>query len=98
MQSNHLDIYSRITWDDIHSDDPQDPALGEQKVPSKFAPILVANNRERVDVAYHKASLFARQSNTYLFRWKADITEWKNRPLLLDEQRQAPLDLTSYRH
>ena len=52
----------------------------------KYVPVLVASNRERVDVARHKATLFASDTGSYLFRWHCDIKDWKNHPILMQER------------
>ena len=47
-----------------------------------FAPVLVSTNRERLSIARMKAQLWARENNTYVFKWHTRTGKQVNRPSL----------------
>ena len=51
-----------------------------------FAPVLVANNRERIDIVHHKTTLFAQKNSSHAFRWRTDVVRWQGKPVLSQEQ------------
>ena len=75
IRLSDLDHYKRMTKDDMDAD----PTW-------KYAPILTATNSERIQIVHQKATLFAKEQNTFLFRWRNNIKEWKNKPLLSEER------------
>ena len=74
--------YRKLGIEDLSSDFD----IQNDKVSWKYAPILVADNRERIDIVARKAVLFAGDHETYTFRWKTDVGSWKNAPLLLHDK------------
>ena len=46
----------------------------------KFAPILVSTNTERLSIARQKAVLWAKENNTFVFKWKCKTRKAKNKP------------------
>ena len=80
-------------YDDITAEDIiKDPEW-------KYAPILVATNREKVDIDQSKLSLFANDKGTYIFRWKRPNRLWRNMPLLpheIDEVEDADPSFWQY--
>ena len=46
----------------------------------KYAPVLVATNAERLNIARMKAQLWAVEHKTYLFKWRCKIGRQENRP------------------
>ena len=90
LHSSDLNIYKHL-----HPEDLQEPLVdsitNECKDPNtlwRYAPTLCSTNRERTDITHRKALLFAKETGTFLFRWKSDIKAWSNRPLLLNERLQ----------
>jgi hypothetical protein len=55
-----LRLYKRLSHEDLTND--KDNWL--------FAPVLVATNRERVDICERKSFLFAKEYSTYIFKWE----------------------------
>jgi hypothetical protein len=45
-----------------------------------FAPILVSNNRERINIVRMQAIHYAKKHNTHVFKWKAIQRNWTNKP------------------
>jgi hypothetical protein len=46
----------------------------------KYAPILVSTNIERLNIARYKAQLWAKDHNTYVFKWCNRVRKEVNRP------------------
>jgi hypothetical protein len=44
----------------------------------KLAPILVLTNKERMNIIQRQSILFAKENNTFVFKWKTRIKGWKN--------------------
>ena len=61
--------YKHITSEDIQHDPDW-----------MFAPVLVATNRERINISATKARLWASMHKTYVFKWKKKILMQINRP------------------
>jgi len=59
-----LKIYEHLSAEDLASDPDW-----------LFAPVLVATNEERLNITRQKCSLWAKQHNTYVFKWKTNITK-----------------------
>ena len=68
-----------ITWKDLSIYKTLDRKDAKKKE-WQFAPILVSNNHERMEIVHQKALLFAKLHNTYVFKWKNRATNWKNKP------------------
>ena len=68
-----------VTWEDLSIYKTLSRNDAKEKE-WQFAPILVSNNRERMDIVHQKALLFARLHNTYVFKWRNKVTNWKNKP------------------
>ena len=88
-----LDPYLPLSRSDVSN--PQHPSLDNspsltdgqpQPPPWEFAPILVASNKEGIDIVARKTLLFAAHNNTFAFRWKADVRRWQGCPSLPQEQ------------
>ncbi|CAB9516444.1 helicase PIF1 [Seminavis robusta] len=45
-----------------------------------FCPVLVATNMERLNISRHKASLWAKHHQTFVFKWKCRVRKEVNRP------------------
>ena len=65
-----LKIYEHLSAEDLASDPDW-----------LFAPVLVATNEEQLNITRQKCSLWAKQHNTYVFKWKTNITKIINPPL-----------------
>jgi hypothetical protein len=65
-----LRLYKQLSHDDLTNG--KDDWL--------FAPVLVATNREHVDICERKSFLFAKEHSTYIFKWKKELSGWKNKP------------------
>ena len=52
-----------------------------------FSPILVPNNRERIDITEQQSIKFAKKHNTCVIRWPVSIkaNSWKGKPNNSDE-------------
>ena len=50
-----------------------------EKILWAIAPIIVKTNRERIILNYIRAIQFARSTNTFLVRWRANITKWEGK-------------------
>ena len=74
-----LQLYKQLSTHDVQKDQSE----------WRFAPILVASNRERVDIAFEKAKQFAKFSQTYVIRWKNDCKDWQNKPFTLQERLEV---------
>jgi hypothetical protein len=61
--------------------------LPDTSSPWAFAPILVASNKERVDICVRKSLLFVQHHSTYIFKWKSQIIDWKNKPTNAGERQ-----------
>ena len=78
----------QITMDDLKrykklsADD-----LSDTSSPWVFAPMLVASNKERIDICRRKSLLFAKHHSTYIFKWRTEIKVWKNKPTNADERK-----------
>jgi hypothetical protein len=46
----------------------------------KYAPVLVATNLERKNINAHQAVEWAKEHNTYVFRWRCQTRKQQNRP------------------
>ena len=53
----------------------------------RFAPYLVATNMERLQISSHQALQFAKENNTYLYRWPLHLHKWMNKPKFSEQQR-----------
>ena len=69
---------------------PEDLQLNSNKW--QFAPILVAMNRERIDICYRQAIAFATLHNTHVIRWPNRYKNWKNEPSAFENQAAAMED------
>jgi len=70
-----------ITMDDLNKDKRLYPSdLENTSSEWAFAPILVASNKERIDICGRKSLLFAKHHSTYIFKWRSQIISWKNKP------------------
>lgn len=69
---------------------PEKIALEPQKW--RFAPILVATNRERINISFRQAIAFAKANNTQVIRWTNNLKKWENQPLLPQNQTKAATD------
>ena len=76
----------QITTDDIKQYKKFDHSDATNDSEWKFAPVRVANNRERIDIVHHKTLLFAQHHHTYAFRWQTDVARWQNKPTLPNER------------
>ena len=65
-----LNNYKKLTKSDI--DDNPDRW--------KYAPILVASNRERINIVQRKAALFAQDFDTHIIKWPSEAISWRNKP------------------
>ena len=72
-----------ITRPDLHKYKPLSAAdLSGDNSRWKYAPVLVALNRERVDIVHHKTVLFAHDKQTCVIRWRANVGKWQGKPIL----------------
>ena len=46
----------------------------------RYAPILVSTNIERLNIIRYKAFQWAKEHNTYVFKWKCTLGQEENRP------------------
>jgi len=70
-----IDLEDILQYKSLSSDDIcNEPELW------KFAPILVGTNKERLNIARHKARLWALEHNTYVFKWRNRLRKEENRP------------------
>ena len=46
----------------------------------RYAPVLVATNRERIDIIHQQSIMFAIEHHTHVIRWPVNYTNWINRP------------------
>ena len=46
----------------------------------KYAPILVASNRERINIIQRKAMLYAKDFDTHVIKWQCTTMNWRNKP------------------
>ena len=76
----------QITASDIQNYKRFDHSDATADAEWKFAPVLVASNRERIDIVHHKTLLFAHHHSTCVFRWQTDVARWQNKPALTNEQ------------
>lgn len=70
-----------ITIDDIKLYDhlsKEDVAKDPEKW--KFAPVLVSTNAERLNIVRMKAQMWAKQNDTYVFKWRTRLRKEVNRP------------------
>ncbi len=72
---NKIEVPVILTYKKITKDDIETPG-GEWM----FAPILVATNQERLNISRMKASLWAQQHQTYVFKWKCKDGRYCNKP------------------
>jgi len=72
---NDLQKYKKLSPDDLR----------DTNSPWAFAPILVASNKERIDICERKSLLFAKHHSSYVFKWKSNIVSWKNKPTNVGE-------------
>jgi hypothetical protein len=63
-----LQMYQLLSAKDMVSDD------------WRFAPIIVATNRERIDIITQQAPAFAKSQGIPVVRWPLAIKQWVNRP------------------
>ncbi len=84
--TNFLTKLSRgeaISQHDLHKYKALSAAdLQEDNSRWKYAPVLVALNRERVDIVHHKTVLFAQDKQTCVIRWRAKLGQWQGKPIL----------------
>ena len=45
-----------------------------------YAPVLVATNRERIDIIHQQSIMFVIEHRTHMIRWPVNYTNWINRP------------------
>ena len=48
----------------------------------KYAPILVSNNHERIDICWHQSLLYAKEHNTHVYQWPLPYKQWQSKPTL----------------
>ena len=46
----------------------------------RYAPVLVATNRERIDIIHQQSIMFAIEHHTHVIIWPVNYTNWINRP------------------
>jgi hypothetical protein len=46
----------------------------------KWAPVLVSNNRQRLNISRMKAQLWAKENKTYVYKWKTKVGFHQNAP------------------
>ena len=56
----------------------------------KFAPILVNTNRERMAIVEKQSALFAQLHGTYVFKWRNNLSGWKNKPSDTQQEFHLP--------
>ncbi len=60
--------------------------LKDTSSPWAFAPVLVASNKERIDICTRKSLLFAKHHSTYIFKWRSQLVSWNNKPNVGEQQ------------
>ena len=55
----------------------------------QFAPILVASNRERINISYRQCLAFAKAHNTHVYRWRTKFSKWRNAPFAAADRDNA---------
>lgn len=83
--SVHMDFLKKlasgldISWRDLKPYKTLD-CIDAQEKEWQFAPILVSSNRERLEIVHQKAVLFAKLHKTHVFKWRNNVSRWKNKP------------------
>ena len=77
IQLEDICSYKRLSMQDIKSDPDS----------WKFAPILVATNKERMRIVKTKSQIFAFDKNTIVFKWKVYTRGWVNKPSMDNEEK-----------
>ena len=72
----NCEIYYLAPYKTLTADDMQSPQW-------RFAPYLVATNNERLQLNYEQALRFAKEHNTFLYRWPILLKKWKNKEVSL---------------
>jgi len=84
IQMDDLAPYKKLS-----AEDTNDPTW-------KYAPILVSTNRERMSIVRKQSQLFARDHQTYVFKWKNQTQKWKNKPADLTQLYEENETLWQY--
>jgi hypothetical protein len=70
IQVDNIARYKSLTRKDVEN----------QPEEWKFAPILVATNRERMNIIHRQSILFAKHTDSFVFKWKVRCKKWLNKP------------------
>ena len=84
---NFRNLYQPLTAQDFH-DDPG----------WKFAPYIVATNRERIQISHIQAIEYAKELSSHVIRWPLPISKWINKPPNEDHQMDAQQDPAFYEY
>ena len=80
----------RITMEDLRQYKPLTSHDIVNDPTWKFTPVLVATNRERIDIIEMQAQAYARDHGTHVFRWPLPRRNWKSKPAMIEEALQDP--------
>ena len=88
---NDLSDGEPITIDTIRRQYKPFTAQDVRNDPDKwqFAPVLVASNRERINITYRQCIAFAKATHTHVYRWQVHSSKWRNAPKLSSDRQEA---------
>ena len=72
-QGKKIDLQDLLAYKSLTTEEAQSTEW-------KWASILVSNNRQRLNISRNKAQLWAKENNTYVYKWKTQIGLHQNAP------------------